>query len=369
MRQRGQLIFYAAFIFLMIVSVLFVYQNHNLYSSPIGKITSASEIDSHNVTDEYGNSDKNYTQSLTAELKNGKGTGKQVNLTNEYSYSGAYDNAFSPGDEVFIKLDSNDSEDNELKGDITGVKRDKYVMIMAWIFTIALVLVGKLQGLLTTVSLTANIILLSFALDLYVKLGMNLIWISILLVIIFTVLSLLLVNGWNEKSFAAIISTLLGTFASVGIAYLVMVITSEDGLLYEEMQFLTRPYTLVFLAGLFIGSLGAVMDVAISISAALFELYDTNKQISIKDLTASGYDIGRDIMGTMTNILLFAYISGSIPILIVYFNNHSPLGFSLSINLSLEIARALAGGIGIVLTIPIGLYVTIFFIQRKKAKQ
>src|SRR5699024_9666137 len=95
MRQRGQLIFYAAFIFLMIVSVLFVYQNHNLYSSPIGKITSASEIDSHNVTDEYGNSDKNYTQSLTAELKNGKGTGKQVNLTNEYSYSGAYDNAFS----------------------------------------------------------------------------------------------------------------------------------------------------------------------------------------------------------------------------------------------------------------------------------
>src|SRR5699024_6468244 len=86
--------------------------------------------------------------------------------------------------------------------------------------------------------------------------------------------------------------------------------------------------------------------------------------ISIKDLTASGYDIGRDIMGTMTNILLFAYISGSIPILIVYFNNHSPLGFSLSINLSLEIARALAGGIGIVLTIPIGLYVTFFFISQ-----
>lgn len=369
MKQRGQLFFYTVFVISMIVSVLFVYQNHDLYSTPIAKITSASVVDNHQVTDDYGNSDKKFKQSLTAELKNGEYTGKQVELTNEYSYSGAYDNAFTSGDEVFIKLDNKSLEAAKLKGDITGVKRDKYLMIMAWIFTLALVLVGKLQGLLTTVSLTANIILLSFALDLYVKFGMNLIWISILLVIIFTVLSLILVNGWNEKSFAAIISTLLGTFASVGIAYLVMFLTSEEGLLYEEMQFLTRPYTLVFLAGLFIGSLGAVMDVAISISAALFELYDTNKHISIKDLTASGYAIGRDIMGTMTNILLFAYISGSIPILIVYFNNHSPLGFSLSINLSLEVARALAGGIGIVLTIPIGLYVTIFFIQRKKAKQ
>jgi len=369
MRQRGQLIFYGLFIFSMIMSIVFVYQNHNLYSRPIAQIISANQEDSKQVTDEYGNTDEKYTQSLTAELKNGKHAGKQIDLTNEYSFSGAYDNAFTSGDEVFVKLDENKSDSGDFAGDITGVKRDKYVMIMAWVFTLALVLVGKMQGLFTTVSLAFNIILLSFALDLYVKLGMNLIWISILLVILFTIVSLLLVNGWNEKSFAAIIATLLGTFVSVGVVYVVMLLTSEEGLLYEEMQFLTRPYTLVFLGGLLIGSLGAVMDVAISISAALFELYETNKQISMKALTASGYDIGKDIMGTMTNILLFAYISGSIPILIVYFNNHSPLGFSLSINLSLEIARALAGGIGIVLTIPIGLYVTIFFIQRKKAKQ
>ena len=80
-------------------------------------------------------------------------------------------------------------------------------------------------------------------------------------------------------------------------------------------------------------------------------------------------EIGKDIMGTMTNILFFAYISGSIPMLILYFKNASPLGYTLSMNLSLEVARALAGGIGIVLTIPIGLYITIFFINRKKARQ
>ena len=91
--------------------------------------------------------------------------------------------------------------------------------------------------------------------------------------------------------------------------------------------------------------------------------------ISIKALKTSGMEIGKDIMGTMTNILFFAYISGSIPMLILYFKNASSLGYTLSMNLSLEVARALAGGIGIVLTIPIGLYTTIFFINRKKARQ
>ena len=109
------------------------------------------------------------------------------------------------------------------------------------------------------------------------------------------------------------------------------------------------------------------MDVAITMSSSIFGLYEKNNNISVKALVKSGREIGKDIMGTMTNILLFAYISGTIPMLILYFKNTSPLGFTLSMNLSLELARALAGGIGIVLTIPIGLYITIFFVNRKRA--
>lgn len=55
-------------------------------------------------------------------------------------------------------------------------------------------------------------------------------------------------------------------------------------------------------------------------------------------------EIGKDIMGAMTNILFFAYISGSIPMMLLYLKNDSPIGFTLSMNISLEIARALAGG-------------------------
>ena len=199
-------------------------------------------------------------------------------------------------------------------------------------------------------------------------LTLSLLWICSISVILFTVISLLLVNGFNEKTYAAIVATLLGTFISLFITYLVMWLTSEKGLRYEEMQFLTRPYRMVFMAGLFIGSLGAVMDVAITMSSSIFGLYEKNNNISVKALKASGLEIGKDIMGTMTNILFFAYISGSIPMLILYLNNASPLSFTLSMNLSLELARALAGGIGIVLTIPIGLYTSIFFINRKRAK-
>jgi uncharacterized membrane protein len=211
--------------------------------------------------------------------------------------------------------------------------------------------------------------LLSFALDFYINYSeISLVLICGLSMILFTVISLLLVNGFNEKTFSAIVATLLATFSSLLITYFVIRLTSENGLRYEEMQFLTRPYQMVFMAGLFLGSLGAVMDVAITMSSSIFGLYEKNNNIPVKALKTSGMEIGKDIMGTMTNVLFFVYISGSIPMLILYLKNDSPLAFTLSMSLSLELARALAGGIGIVLTIPIGIYTTIFFINRKRAK-
>lgn len=338
-----------------------------MYDRPIAKVTKASIIETEHVKDMFENEDTIYTQQLIAEIKNGQYKGEPIILINQYSVSGAYDQPLNRGNDIFISID-NKKEKGMLSGGIADIKRDHFIVIVGWIFLFTLLFVGRRQGLFAAVSLALNLLILSYALDIYVSTGFNLVWICGITAVIFTILSLLLVNGFNDKSYAAMIATLLGTFGSVLITFLVMWATSERGIHYEEMQFLTRPYQLVFLAGMFIGSLGAVMDVAISISAALFELYRKNPNIPIQKLKASGIDIGKDIMGTMTNILLFAYISGTMPILILYIKNYSPLGFTLSINLSLELTRALAGGIGIVLTIPIGLYVTIFFIKRKKAK-
>ena len=361
---------YAIVALCIATSIFFVYHNDSFYDRPIAKVIQTNLVETTKTNDMYQNEDQLFTQHIVAQLKNGEEQGKLIYLTNEYSSSGAYDQEYHVGNELFVFIDKTTEESLHLTGTIKDVKRDKYVLIVAWIFILTLLLVGKKQGLLSVISLVVNAVLLSFALDIYLKTsGFSLLWICSISIVLFTVLSLLLVNGFNEKTYAAIVATLLGTLFSLVITYLVMVFTSERGLRYEEMQFVTSPYRMVFMAGLFVGALGAVMDVAITMSSSLFGLYEKNNDISIKALKTSGMEIGKDIMGTMTNILFFAYISGSIPMLILYLKNASPLGFTLSMNLSLEVARALAGGIGIVLTIPIGLYTTIFFINRKKARQ
>ncbi|CAM4079554.1 YibE/F family protein [Lederbergia lenta] len=364
-----QMLFYIILTLCFAISIVFVHHNYSFYDRPIAEVIKTNVEDTNQVTDMYRNKDRLSTQHIVAKLKNGEEKGQLIHLTNEYSSSGAYDHEFVVGNELFVSIDKNSDKKTMLTGDIHDVKRDKYLLMIAWIFIFTLLIVGKRQGLFSIISLAVNAALLSYALDVYINnAGMSLLWICSISAILFTVISLLLINGFNEKTYAAIGATLLGTFISLLIAYLVIWGTSGNGLRYEELQFITRPYRDVFIAGLFLGSLGGVMDVAITMSSSIFALYEKDNNISIKALKTSGMDIGKDIMGTMTNILFFVYISGTIPMLVLYLKNASALSFTLSMNLSLELARALAGGIGIVLTIPIGLYVSIFFINRKRAR-
>ncbi|WP_370569582.1 YibE/F family protein [Sporosarcina sp. BP05] len=352
-----------------VTSMLFVQFNYSFYDRPIAKIIEINLKDSVQVVDMHNNRDELFTQHIIAQIKNGQEKGQQIHISNNYSTSGAYDHAFRVGNELFVSIDKQTKDSRDLTGSISNVKRDKYILMIMWVFIFVLLLIGKKQGFFSIVSLAVNALLLSFALDVYVNNStISLLWICGITIILFTVTSLLLVNGFNEKAYAAIVATLLGTFISLLISYLVIWITAGNGLRYEEMNFLTRPYEMVFMAGLFVGSLGAVMDVAITMSSSIFGLYEKDNNISTKALTKSGLEIGKDIMGTMTNILFFAYISGSIPAIILYIKNHTSLSFALSMNLSLELARALAGGIGIVLAIPIGLYTSIFFVNRKRHK-
>ena len=366
---KKQFFLYTLIALCFAISVIFVNNNYSFYEHPIAEVKETNLVETTEIIDIYDNEDHLFIQHIIAELKNGEEKGQLIHLTNEFSSSRAYDQEFQIGNELFVSIDANTEKSADLTGTIKDVKRDKYILIVAWIFIFTLLFVGKKQGLFSIVSLAVNAVLLSYALDVYLKnSNISFLLICSISVVLFTAISLLLVNGFNEKTYAALVATLLGTFITLLIAYLVMWLTSEKGLRYEEMQFLTRPYQMVFMAGILLGSLGAVMDVAITMSSSIFSLYEKNNNIPVKALKTSGMDIGRDIMGTMTNVLFFVYISGSIPMLILYLKNASPLGFTLSMNLSLELARALSGGIGIVLTIPIGLYISIFIINRKRIK-
>lgn len=359
-RTNTQYLISGLLLIAFIASMIFINNNHELYKRTIVQITDVQETHRESQIDRHGNQDDFVIQSVTGEIKNGSDKGELTTFDNEYMQSLALDYELSVGNEIFLATD----------GKATGdIKRDKHFVFVAWIFLIILLIVGKSRGALSALSLLVNALILSIALDIYIQnpsLGLSVI--TLVSIVIFTILSLLMATGFNEKTYTAILTTLIGTGLSLLIAYLALHFTGEEGLRYEEMAFLTRNPQVVFMAGLLIGSLGAVMDVAITLSASMFEMYEKNNRISIKVLKKAGYEVGKDIMGTMTNILFFVYVSGSIPMLLIYFKNATPFGFTLSMNLSLELARALVGGIGIVLTIPIAIYISIFFIRRKQVK-
>lgn len=336
----------AMLVLLSALSIYGVYHNHALYDDTIVKVTHTTVIETTALEN-----DKLYTQKIIATDQ----AGTPYHLTNTYSDSRAFDQKYQRGDELFIA-----------DAHILGVKRDKYVVIAAWLFIFMLVAVGRKQGVYSIIGFAINVAILFATITIYVKYEhVNLLVVSALAVVLFTVVSVVMVTGRSQKTLAALLATLLGTAIAFGIAAIAMWATKQQGLHYEEMQFLTRPYHTVFLAGLLIGSLGAVMDVAITMTSALFSMQNTATLAEIKQ---SGQEIGKDIMGTITNILFFAYVSGSIPMLLLYFKNGLPFGYTLAMNLSLEVARALAGGIGVVSTIPISLYLSLWLMQRKQVQ-
>ena len=120
---------------------------------------------------------------------------------------------------------------------------------------------------------------------------------------------------------------------------------------------------------LLIGSIGAVMDVAITISSAMSELIDKNSDISSKALNRSAREIGKDIMSTMSNVLFFTYLCAGLPVFVLAIRNGFTLRNYIASNFSLELSRFLAGSIGIVITIPISAFVSIKIMKRgAKAK-
>lgn len=350
-----------ASIFLVVasLSLAFTWNNATYYDKPIVKVTSVTIVEEETVVDSYRNEDRLVTQQIVGEWQNGKKKGKQVEWTHIASRSGAADFLLKERMHVFM-------ERHQGEWMAVQVKRDHVVVLAMFGFIGFLLLVGGRQGMFSLISFGVNVLLLYGAIHLYVQTNnVSLIALAIMLAICFVVVSLVSVSGLSPKTYVAIVTSLVATFVSLGVVLLIFAWTNERGLNYEEMQFLSRPYRTVFIAGLIIGSLGAVMDVAMTMASTLFELAE-QPNATLARLKGAGEEVGRDIMGTITSILFFAYMSGSVPVMLLYVMNDVPLNYTFSMNLSLEFARALAGSIGIVLAIPISLHMTLRYLTRKK---
>ncbi|WP_102400399.1 YibE/F family protein [Haloimpatiens massiliensis] len=338
----------------------FMENNQRFYSKTIAKITSVDEKLS-KIEAINGKKENIKEQNIQAIIKNGKHKGKKIQLLNKTSFSQVNDLDLKINDEVFITT-KEDSNKNLISAKIIGFKRDKYMGYITILFIFFILLIGRYKGLRSLISLSINILIFSLLIEMFLH-GYNLTILSIIISILFVILSITIVCGVNKKTLASIISTLISTLITILISLLVITLNDWNGIHFESMEFLTHPPVKIFLVEILIGTLGAIMDISISVSASIKEIYDTYPDIETKKLIQSGIEIGKDMMGTMTNTLLFAYISGSIPIILLLLRNRYSISYIVNINLSLEFIRAITGSIGVVLCIPISIYISVFFIK------
>lgn len=336
----------------MIASLLFTQFNGRFYQETLLKVLSVETTDRSDPSEEG-------RQEITGRIQNGSHKGEIITFEAPTSYSQAVAPTYQIGSQLFI--DRSGETVN-----VQSVKRDRYVLLLLGLFILLIWWVGKRQGIYSLISVGLNIGILLMAVAIYVK------WPQISLIAIMfvtgsltTTLSLVLSTGWSKKTMATVMATLGASTIAWLVGWLVLTVFHDKGLRYEEMQFLTRPYRQIFIASLFLGTLGAAMDIAITVVSTIMELLEKNPAISTKQLIAAGQNVGKNVMGSMASVLLFAYLSGGIPTIILYLKNGWDFGPTIEMTLSLEVARALVGGIGIVLTIPLSVLV-VALMSRKR---
>lgn len=256
-------------------------------------------------------------------------------------------------------------------------KRVNYLYLMAALFFITLLYFGGRKGLDSIVALLFTASVFIFILVPLIFRGYPTIILSIVCALVSLVVSFLLIGGFEKKTYVAIMGTVCGIIAAGLVSYIFSGLTHISGinldkgpqLVYVAMDYGLKVKGLMF-ASILIASLGAVMDVAMSISSSMQELHKMNPKITFKQLFKTGMTIGKDIMGTMANTLILAFMGGSFSLMLLLWGyNMSYRQISNLPFISVEVVQGLAGSIGIVLTVPFtALMASFFYLQNPKAQ-
>lgn len=312
-------------------------------------------------------------QHLKIEILDGSHKGETMTIrhTIERIMPGYY--IFKAGDKLLIRA----TEDN---GKIETVKiqekvRDTQVYLIVGLFVALLIIIGGIKGLKTLVSLVIAVAMIFFGyIPLIIK-GVNPILASLGISIPVVIITLIIISGKNIKTFVAIIGTSLGVIISGILAFIFGNFAHLTGLADDSSislayipQFRNLDYKGILFGTILIGAIGAIMDVAISIASALYEINDLDKNISKKNMIISGMNIGKDMMGSMSNTLILAYVGTTLHLIILFIVYR--IRFTEIINLdsiATEIIRAMAGSIGLIITIPVTVVIGTAIYKKKKA--
>ncbi len=311
-------------------------------------------------------------QELLVEIKSGPFKGEIITILNYYMPGRMlFDLQAREGMEVVIVAFGDGSSLNEVY--LHDLARDRGVYYLIAIFLAAMLLLGRAKGLKTIVSLCiTGALIVKFLLPNLLR-GHNPIILAVVTAALVIITTLLLVGGINLKSLAAILGTITGVVAAGILALWVGNISSLTGFSTQEAQSL---YVLMdksidirglLFAGIIIGSLGAITDIGISVASAAAEIKEANPGIQFKELTAGALNVGRDVLGTMANTLILAYVGAATPLLLLVVGHGMPWLKLVNLDLiATEFVRGIAGTVGLIAAVPVTALLSGYLLSRRE---
>ncbi|MEM1505781.1 YibE/F family protein [Domibacillus sp. 8LH] len=252
--------------------------------------------------------------------------------------------------------------------------------VLAWlaaILCILMVLIGGKKGARSFVSLFLNFIVLLFTILFMLDPNADPMIVTLIACAVISCINLFYINEVNSKTITAFISTVI----TIVILLLFIDIVAEKAMIQgfgeEEIEelsifslYIGVDFVKIGASVIIMSTIGAITDVAISITSPMREIYNHNPLISRKDLFISGLSIGRDILGTNTNTLFFAFFGGYIGLLIWFKDLSYSFGEIINSKVfSAEIISIFCAGIGIALIIPIASWINSYFLVTQRDKK
>ena len=296
-------------------------------------------------------------QRCTVTFRNGLFQGKTATAINLLQGSLEQDKLFSVGDKAQVVI----SRDG---GTIKRVTMIDYFrvpgeLLLAGLFVLFLIVFAGRTGIRAILSFALTVLAIwKLLVPLYLN-GYNPIWVGLLINLLLTTLIIALVYGFDNRCTAAVSGSFLGILVTcvLGIIFTDLfkihgaVMSYSESLLYAGFQHLNL--TQIFMASIFLGSSGAVMDLSVDITSAVHEVVEKKPDIKPWEAVKSGMNVGRAAMGTMTTTLLLAYSGGYIALLMVFMAQGTPTEHIFNYKyVAAEIIHTVIGSFGLVSVAP-----------------
>ena len=310
-------------------------------------------------------------QRCRLEVLSGPFKGQIVEGKNTLNGSLEQDKIFAVGDKALVRI--NYEGDQVLSVSMIDHYRMPWELVMGGMFVLLLVLFAGRTGIRAVLSFLLTVLMIwKVMVPLYLK-NWNPIWVGLFITLALTVLIIALVYGFDRRCAAAVSGSALGILVTciMGMIFTDLfqihgaVMSYSESLLYAGYQDLNL--TRIFMASIFIGASGAIMDLSVDITSAVYEVVEKRPDLSWWEAARSGMNVGRAAMGTMTTTLLFAYSGGYVALLMVFMAQGTPLSNIFNYKyVAAELIHTVIGSFGLVTVAPFTALCAGFFLAKRK---